>query len=167
MPQTISKYFSLEELCRSDIADRNQIDNLARDPAVVAALTDLATMLLDPIREHYGRAIRPNSAYRSRKLEEKIYFKKVAELKRTGGAAAVDAWFNAKQHPKGEAADLEIPGVHNAKLYEWLQASGLEFDQLILEGVTRLDDPTSGWVHVSFRRGKNRRKAFLMNETGL
>lgn len=167
MPQMISKYFSLEEMCRSDLADRNGIDNLARDPAVIAALTELATRLLDPIREHYGRSIRPNSGYRSRKLEEKLYFKKVAELKRSGGAAAVDAWFNAKQHPKGEAADLEIPGVPNAKFYEWIKGSGLEFDQLILEGVTRPDDPTSGWVHVSYRRGRNRRKAFLMADTGL
>lgn len=166
MPK-ISQYFSLEELCHSDLASRNGIDNLTSDPKIVAALTDLAREVLDPIRAHYARPVRPNSGYRSRKLEEKLYYKKVAALKRSGGTAAVDAWFAAKQHPKGEAADIEIAGLHNRELFAWIQASGIVFDQLILEGATDANDPTSGWVHVSFRRGNNRRKAFLMDQPGL
>jgi hypothetical protein len=46
------------------------------------------------------------------------------------------------------AADIEIPGVPNAELAQWVK-DNLEFTQLILEfyipGI-----PDSGWVHISF-----------------
>jgi hypothetical protein len=46
------------------------------------------------------------------------------------------------------AADIEIPGVPNAELAQWVK-DNLEFTQLILEFYTP-GIPDSGWVHISF-----------------
>lgn len=163
---SISKYFSLEDLSWSDTAARNRIDNMPKDQAVIDALTALASSVLDPIRAHFGVALRPNSGFRCRALEEAIYYKQVARMRARGGKLEVDKWFEKKQHPRGLAADIEVPGVANRALYEWI-AGNLDFDQLILEGVTQPTDPNSGWVHVSFNAAGNRHMKFEMPETGL
>jgi zinc D-Ala-D-Ala carboxypeptidase len=49
---------------------------------------------------------------------------------------------------KASAADIEIPGVPNSELAEWIR-DNLEYTQLILEFYTR-GVPDSGWVHASF-----------------
>jgi hypothetical protein len=49
------------------------------------------------------------------------------------------------------AADIEIPGVPNAELAEWIK-NNLEYTQLILEFYTP-GIPDSGWVHVSYDPG--------------
>jgi hypothetical protein len=48
----------------------------------------------------------------------------------------------------GMAADIEIPGVPNAELAQWIEAN-LPYTQLILEFYTQ-GIPDSGWVHVSY-----------------
>jgi hypothetical protein len=72
------------------------------------------------------------------------------------------------QHCKGEAADLEIFGVANSELADWIKEN-LMFDQLILEYHTP-GEPNSGWVHVSYTKEINsNRKEYLMatkNATG-
>lgn len=52
------------------------------------------------------------------------------------------------QHLRGQAADVEVPGIPNRDLAAWC-ADRLPFDQLILE-FWRPDDPAAGWVHVSW-----------------
>jgi hypothetical protein len=65
------------------------------------------------------------------------------------------------QHCKGEAADLEIFGVANNELADWIKEN-LMFDQLILEYYTP-GEPNSGWVHVSYTKEINaNRKEYLM-----
>ena len=49
---------------------------------------------------------------------------------------------------------MECPGTSNLELAQWIR-DNLEFDQLILE-YWNGSDPNSGWVHVSFREGRNR-----------
>ncbi len=61
-------------------------------------------------------------------------------------------------HCKGQAADIEVPGVANYDLAKWI-ADNLDYDQLILEFYTP-GIPDSGWVHVSYT-GKNHRKQSL------
>lgn len=51
------------------------------------------------------------------------------------------------QHLRGEAADIEFPGLDNREFFEWIQAEPLPYDQLILE--FREGVPDSGWIHVS------------------
>jgi hypothetical protein len=46
------------------------------------------------------------------------------------------------------AADIEIPGVPNHELAQWI-SENLSYTQLILEFYT-LGVPDSGWVHVSY-----------------
>jgi hypothetical protein len=46
------------------------------------------------------------------------------------------------------AADIEIPGIANAELAQWI-VDNLDFTQVILEFYTP-GIPDSGWVHVSY-----------------
>jgi hypothetical protein len=72
--------------------------------------------------------------------------------KAVGGSAT-------SQHCKGEAVDMEVPGVPNYELAKWIQ-DNLEFDQLILEFYTS-GIPDSGWVHCSYKQGGPQRNAVL------
>ena len=63
------------------------------------------------------------------------------------------------------AADIEIPGVANAELAEWIK-DNLEFRQLILEFYTP-GIPDSGWVHVSYNPADNKKQVLTaMKENG-
>lgn len=125
----LSPNFSLNELCQSDYALRNGIDN-SPTPEVVANLKNLAVNVLQPIRDNFKRGVKVNSGYRSPAVNKAI-----------GGSPTSD-------HCKGQAADIEIPGVPNHELAEWIKAN-LKFTQLILEFYTK-GVPDSGWVHVSY-----------------
>ena len=46
------------------------------------------------------------------------------------------------------AVDMEVPGVPNAELAQWI-VDNLEFTQVILEFYTP-GVPDSGWVHASY-----------------
>jgi zinc D-Ala-D-Ala carboxypeptidase len=72
--------------------------------------------------------------------------------KAVGGSAT-------SQHCKGEAVDMEVPGVPNYELAKWIQ-DNLEFDQLILEFYTS-GIPDSGWVHCSYKHGGPQRNSVL------
>lgn len=135
----LSQHFSLAEMIRSDTAARKGMDNTPPANRVVK-LRDLCVMVLEPVRQHFGVPIRPSSGYRSPILNTLV-----------GGAPA-------SQHCDGEAVDFEIPGVDNYDLAAWIQHQ-LVFDQLILECYTP-GYPRSGWVHVSYRAGRNRAQTF-------
>jgi zinc D-Ala-D-Ala carboxypeptidase len=58
----------------------------------------------------------------------------------------------APQHQttaKGFAADIEIPGIANAELAEWIKEN-CEFKQLNFGVLYGPGVPDSGWVHVSY-----------------
>jgi len=121
--------FTLEELTKSETALRMDLDNTP-GPMETIALKILAVKVLQPVRDHYGKGVKVNSAYRSPKTNQA-----------TGGSLTSD-------HCKGMAADIEIPGVANAELAQWIM-DNLEYTQLILEFYTP-GIPDSGWVHVSY-----------------
>lgn len=132
----LSSHFSLNEFTKSYTATRLGIDNSA-PPEVVENLKALCVHVLEPIREHFG-VVTVNSGYRCPKLNR-----------------AVKGAKNS-QHLTGQAADIEV-AAGNIGLGGWIEAN-LEFDQLIME-FCKIDDPTAGWVHVSFcHNGKNRRQ---------
>jgi len=142
----LGKYFSLSEMVKSQTAIRKGIDNLPNDEQV-EALIELVENVLDPVREHFGRPVTVNSGFRGKKLNKAI-----------GGS-------KSSQHCKGEAADIEIPGVSNPEVAEWIK-NNLDFDQLILEFHTS-GIPDSGWVHVSWRSSKkNRKQVLTIDKTG-
>lgn len=133
----LTKNFSLAELTKSETALRFDMDNTP-GAVEIANLTELAGKVLQPVRDHFGKGVKVNSGFRHPEVNAKV-----------GGSKTSD-------HCKGQAADIEIPGVPNAELAEWIK-DNLEFRQLILEFYTP-GIPDSGWVHVSFVDGDNKKQ---------
>jgi hypothetical protein len=125
----LTNNFSLSEMVKSETALRQNMDNTPGD-AEIANLKVLCEKVLQPVREHYGKGVKVNSGFRHPNVNAAV-----------GGSKTSD-------HCKGQAADIEIPGVPNAELAEWI-AANLDFTQVILEFYTQ-GIPDSGWVHVSY-----------------
>lgn len=125
----LSANFSLHELSKSETALRMGFDNTP-DEEATENLRLLCEKVLQPVRDHYGKGVKVNSAYRSPESNAAV-----------GGSKTSD-------HCKGMAADIEIPGVANADLAQWIM-DNLDYTQLILEFYTP-GIPDSGWVHVSY-----------------
>jgi nicotinamidase-related amidase len=125
----LTKNFSLAEMVKSETALRHDMDNTPGE-AEIENLKRLAEKVLQPVRDHYGKGVKVNSGFRHPEVNAKV-----------GGSKTSD-------HCKGQAADIEIPGVPNADLAKWI-AENLEYTQLILEFYTP-GIPDSGWVHVSY-----------------
>ena len=125
----LSANFSLKELTKSDTATRLGIDNTP-DDETIDNLKTLCEKVLQPVRDHFGKSVTVNSGFRSSETNQA-----------TGGSKSSD-------HVKGQAADIEIAGVANADLAQWIM-DNLDYTQLILEFYTQ-GIPDSGWVHVSY-----------------
>ena len=125
----LSKNFSLEEMIKSETALRHDMDNTPKTTEI-ANLVALCEKVLQPVRDYYQKGVKVNSGFRAPEVNAKV-----------GGSKTSD-------HCKGMAADIEIPGVPNHELAEWI-SENLTFTQLILEFYT-LGVPDSGWVHVSY-----------------
>jgi len=133
----LSNNFSLNELTRSQTAERKGIDNTP-SAEHQENLKSLCTNVLQRVRDHFGQVVTISSGYRSPELCVAIGSK------------------TTSQHAKGEAADFEIFGVSNKELADWIHYN-VQYDQLILE-YWKESDPNSGWVHCSYSQGKNRRQ---------
>lgn len=130
------KYFTINELCRSEYAERTGLQNNPTS-LVKDNLTWLTDKLLDPIREKWGAPITVNSGFRNEYLNKQL-----------SGAPN-------SQHIQGEAADITAGSVlKNKELFELIKNSGLEFDQLI-------DEKGYSWIHVSLKRIDDNRKQIL------
>lgn len=119
---TEHKYFTIEELTKSDTALSYGIDNTPPE----RLLPNLHRLMdyLDRVREAYGKPIRVSSGYRSAQLNSLV-----------GGSPQ-------SQHKQGLAADLVVPDLD--RLFGVIRKLG-GFDQLI-------DERPKGrgrWVHVS------------------
>jgi hypothetical protein len=125
----LTENFTLSEMVKSETALRNNLDNTP-GASEIANLKVLAEKVLQPIRDHYKKGIKVNSGFRHPNVNAAV-----------GGSKTSD-------HCKGQAADIEIPGVANAELAEYIK-NNLKFTQLILEFYTP-GVPDSGWVHVSY-----------------
>jgi uncharacterized protein YcbK (DUF882 family) len=129
--------FSLEELTKSDTGLRLGLDNTP-DDTQLANLVALCECVLQPVRDHFGKGVKVNSGLRTLAVNRAIGSKDTSD------------------HTKGMAADIEIPGVANAELAQWI-VNNLEFRQVILEFYTP-GIPDSGWVHVSYNPGDNKKQ---------
>lgn len=121
--------FSLHELTKSETALRMGFDNTPGE-AEIASLKLLAEKVLQPVRDHFAKGVKVNSGYRSPESNAAVKGSRTSD------------------HCLGRAADIEIPGVPNAELAQWIM-DNLEYTQLILEFYTP-GIPDSGWVHVSY-----------------
>jgi zinc D-Ala-D-Ala carboxypeptidase len=133
----LTKNFTLSEMTKSETALRLGIDNQPNEQQL-AALKLLAEKVLQPIRDHFQKGVKVNSALRTLPVNRAI-----------GSGDNSD-------HVRGQAADIEIPGVPNAELAEWIK-DNLEFRQLILE-FYQVGVPDSGWVHVSYVPEDNKKQ---------
>jgi hypothetical protein len=132
----LSKNFTLEEYTKSQAAERMGIDNMPSGIHLDQARI-LFERVVQKIRDHFGLTV-INSGYRSPWLNTLV-----------GGSGT-------SQHCTGQAVDIEVPGKSNQEVALWIR-DNLEFDQLILEGY-KPGQPDSGWVHVSYVNGKNRKQ---------
>ena len=134
----LSTNFSLNEITKSQPAERKGIDNTP-SAEHQENLKSLCTHVLQPVRDHFGQVVSVSSGYRSPEL-----------------CTAIGSKITS-QHAKGEAADFEIFGVSNKELADWIHYN-LNYDQLILEYWKGEDDPNSGWVHCSYSENQKRRQ---------
>jgi len=116
-------------MTKSETALRHNMDNTPGE-AEIENLKRLCEEILQPVREHFGKGVKVNSGFRHPEVNAKV-----------GGSKTSD-------HCKGQAADIEIPGVANAELAKYI-AENFSFTQVILEFYTQ-GVPDSGWVHVSY-----------------
>jgi hypothetical protein len=126
----LSKNFYLSEFTKSELATRKGLDNTP-DAFITRRLKDLCEKVLQPLRDKLNQPIIVNSGYRSPAVNKLV-----------GGS-------DKSQHCLGQAADIEVPGMSNKALAEFIKLH-LPYDQLILEFWDGLS-PNSGWVHVSYK----------------
>ena len=125
----LTNNFSLAEMVKSDTALRHDMDNTPGETEI-ENLKILCEQVLQPVRDHFKTGVKVNSGFRHPEVNAKV-----------GGSKTSD-------HCKGQAADIEIPGIPNADLAVWIM-DNLTYTQLILEFYTP-GVPDSGWVHVSY-----------------
>ena len=125
----LSENFSLQSMYKSTVALRNKIDNTP-NAEQINNLQALCINILQKIRDHYGVPVFVNSGFRN------------PEVNRLSKGSPTS------EHCKGMAADIEITGVSNGDLAQWI-LDNLKFTQVILEFYTQ-GVPDSGWVHVSY-----------------
>lgn len=167
----LSDHFPLWELTKSAIATRLGIDNSLypeENAQTIGNLIALAEDVLEPIRAHFGVPFAPGSGFRCFDLEVvlcRASIDRFLEASTVSAPRTINDYLELKSHPKGEAADIEIPGVPNLELAEWIR-DNLDFDQVILE-FYKQDDPTAGWVHVSTRENNRNEVLTIGNGTTL
>ena len=144
----LSENFSLEELIRSSTARRIGLDNIPNDEHL-KNLQVVVDEIAQPLRDHFGKPVRINSGYRSPALNAAI-----------GGS-------KKSQHSKGEALDLEIDGVSNLEVADWI-TDNCDYDQVILEFYNPAEGPNSGWVHASCKANlsENRERNLIALKDG-
>ena len=128
--------FSIAEMLKSDTATQCNIKNVPTLSAIDNMLR-LIFYTLQPLRDKLGKPVVILSGFRCAALNSKV-----------GGKPN-------SQHLTGEAADIKVNGCTANTLFEYIKNSGIPYDQLINE--------YNQWVHISYRHGKNRRQAFIIN----
>lgn len=138
------KYFTIKELCKSETAERLNIDNTP-SKEITNNLIFFTEKILDPLRESWGSAIIVSSGYRCPELNKAI-----------GGS-------KTSAHLLGWAVDV-IP--KNGQLEQFKQHvinffQGKSWDQVILE-----KDGNKVWIHIGLynKTGKQRRQIFKLEK---
>lgn len=138
----MANYFTIQELCKSDTAVANKIDNTPN--ATVKSHLNELIKFLNPLREAWGSPILVTSGYRSKKLNRLV-----------GGSPS-------SVHMIGYAADL-VP--KNGKMTDFKKfvrnyLKDKKFDQCIIERNAR----NSEWIHLGLKNnyGMQRKQIFSL-----
>lgn len=128
----MAKYFKINEMIRSETADRKGIDNFPNEKERMQILDNLIFLMdyLDSIRSKFGKAICVSSGYRCEALNKAV-----------GGV-------QTSRHQFGLAADLQC--YDNKKLYDMI-AKHFDYDELIWEN-------GGTWVHFSVCQDKKQNR---------
>lgn len=133
----MARYFTLQELLKSDTAKGMGIDNIPTFE-VVRHLADLAETL-DILRIGWGGAVNVTSGYRSPRLNAAV-----------GGSAT-------SAHMIGWAADLQPADGRqrefNAFVVNHFRKGGIAFDQIIRE-----KDGRKEWLHLALFNAKGEQR---------
>jgi zinc D-Ala-D-Ala carboxypeptidase len=111
----LSPNFRAMQFIDSPTARAQRIDNWPSDPVIFQRLAGLCKHILEPLQQHYGRKITINSGYRCHKLNR-----------------AVGSKTDKSNHLFGYAADIEIPGISNQTLAQWVR-DNMVYRELLLE----------------------------------
>jgi zinc D-Ala-D-Ala carboxypeptidase len=134
--------FSLEELTRSEAADRNGWDNTPNEQEV-SNLTRLAAILQQVKAAVGGKPVIINSGFRSKQVNDSVGSK------------------DTSQHRLGCAADIRVPGMKPREVVEACINAGIPYDQIILE--------FDSWTHISVPNApefKPRKSALIIDRQG-
>ena len=139
------KNFTLDEFVRSDTARSRGIDNTPPDEAI-AHLGELVGVILQPLRDAWGKPINVTSGYRC------------SELNKAVGGSGNSA------HLYGYAADIQPADMKSFPLFtdfiqSFVTGRHIPFDQIIIEQST-----SSKWIHIAVRNrnGEQRGQLFGM-----
>ena len=141
----MATYFTLKELCASETAKAQNIDNFPSFD-VAAHLQELADTILNPLRKAWGGPIHVNSGYRCPALNKAV-----------GGVAR-------SVHQIGYAADLRPSNGKTEQFIDfaraWIIASKIKFDQFIHE--TSADGNTV-WLHIGLYNNAGAQRGQFLN----
>ena len=125
---------SLEALIRSATARKLGIDNTPPESALVL-FPAFKEKILEPLCEQFGE-IDVTSGYRCPALNSAV-----------GGSATSDhVWSD-----EGISCDFTVSGHELERVYLWIAASDLPFDQCILEYEKGTEPPVYRCIHISYR----------------
>lgn len=138
----LSDNFTLEELTRSEAADRNGWDNTPNEQEI-ANLRRLAALLQQVKAAVGGKPVMINSGFRSKKVNDSVGSK------------------DSSQHRLGCAADIRVPGMKPREVVEACIKAEIPYDQIILE--------FDSWCHISVSNApelKPRKSALIIDRQG-
>ncbi len=137
----MSKYFNILELCHSDTADENHIDNTPSEE-IKEHLEELMEFL-DGLRKEWGSPIRITSGYRCPQLNKKV-----------GGVPT-------SAHQIGYAVDMQTIKSPFKDFVEFVKnyLSDKEYDQLLLETSSK----GTKWVHLGLYNQKGEQRKQIKN----
>ena len=118
----LSANFTLEELTRSEAAERNGWDNTPNE-SEIENLRRLASLLQQVKSAVGGKPVMINSGFRSKQVNDAVGSR------------------DTSQHRLGWAADIRVPGMKPKEVVEACIAAEVPFDQIILE--------FDSWTHIS------------------
>jgi zinc D-Ala-D-Ala carboxypeptidase len=137
----LSEHFTLEELTRSEVAERKGLDNTP-NASEVSNLVRLAG-LLEEVRALLNKPILLNSGFRSKAVNDSVGSK------------------DTSQHRIGCAADIRVPGMTPKEVVEACIKANIGYDQIIEE--------FGSWTHISVPNTDStapRRQALIIDRQG-
>ena len=134
----MGKYFTIEELTKSNTAKRNGIENKPTEEQI-GYMNALIDNVLDPLREAYGKPIYVNSGFRSKELNSFVGGTSSSHHLCKNGYAAADLTTKTK---KG-----------NKEIFELVQTLDLPFAEMGSE-------QKYAWIHISYNPNDDRGEIF-------